>query len=156
MAVYSMTGYAERRRQVPRRCRRTPPPSTRVVAEMRSVNGRFLDLSLLPDDELRGLEPTARTGSPAFRRSKVELRIATREQETPGRSQPDQLNRLSRLDAVVQELAPGRAPSASTGLHWCSKTGGSRSMRSTPRWSAARAAIAARARARGQLRRGAA
>ena len=46
--------------------------------ELRSVNGRFLDLALRLPDELRSLEPALREllGA-AFKRGKIELRLST-------------------------------------------------------------------------------
>ena len=66
MAVYSMTGYAsatasprpQQRCTNARECRRRAGAA--VGVEMRSVNGRFLDLALRLPDELRGLEPALR------------------------------------------------------------------------------------------------
>ncbi|MFN4005611.1 MAG: YicC/YloC family endoribonuclease [Hylemonella sp.] len=66
MAVYSMTGYASAQHD-------TGP--WRLGLEIRSVNGRFLDLSLRLSDELRGFEPLLREQVQAhLKRGKVELR----------------------------------------------------------------------------------
>lgn len=94
-----------------------------VTAELRSVNGRFLDLSLRLPDELRGLEPALREliGS-AVRRGKVELRMATQQGSTDAWPTPgaDQLNRLSRLEAQVQGWLPGaRGLSVNEVMQWC-------------------------------------
>jgi uncharacterized protein YicC (UPF0701 family) len=63
---------------------------------LRSVNGRFLDLSLRLPDELRSLEPARRelVGA-SFRRGKIELRLSTQTSgSTPWpQPQPEQLNR---------------------------------------------------------------
>jgi len=116
MAVYSMTGYASAASE---------PGAARpaVVVEARSVNGRFLDLALKLPDELRGLEPALRERlTAAFRRGKIELRMATaREAEgawpTPG---TEQLNRLAHLESSVQGWLPqARALSVNEVLHWC-------------------------------------
>jgi len=94
-----------------------------VTVELRSVNGRFLDLSFRLPDELRGLEPALRELiGQTFRRGKIELRLSTpREAEgawpTPG---PEQLNRLMRLEGTVQGWLPtARALSVNEVLQWC-------------------------------------
>ena len=90
MSVYSMTGYASAGVSVASastgaalrsdsRSEAKPegsPPSGAVVsAEVRSVNGRFLDLSLKLPEEMRGLEPALRElVAAAVKRGKVELR----------------------------------------------------------------------------------
>ena len=80
MAVYSMTGYASATASP---VRHTAQDSDRVHApavtvELRSVNGRFLDLALRLPDELRSLEPALRELVGAqVRRGKVELRVVT-------------------------------------------------------------------------------
>jgi uncharacterized protein (TIGR00255 family) len=75
MPVYSMTGYASAACEAPAA---TGVPAASVTAEIRSVNGRFLDLALRLPDELRGLEPALREllGA-AVRRGKIELRLST-------------------------------------------------------------------------------
>ena len=66
MSVYSMTGYGN------------ASAGAGVSAEIRSVNGRFLDLALRLPDDLRGLEPALRElVSAGVRRGKVELRLST-------------------------------------------------------------------------------
>jgi uncharacterized protein (TIGR00255 family) len=94
-----------------------------VTAELRSVNGRFLDLSLRLPDELRGLEPALRELIGAnVRRGKVELRMTTQQGSTDAWPTPaaDQLNRLSRLQGQVQEWLPdARGLSVNEVLQWC-------------------------------------
>src|SRR3954454_6941943 len=47
-----------------------------VTVEIRSVNGRFLDVAMRLPDELRGLEPALRAMLTArFKRGKIELRV---------------------------------------------------------------------------------
>ncbi|PPJ40278.1 YicC/YloC family endoribonuclease, partial [Pseudoxanthomonas sp. KAs_5_3] len=73
--------------------------------EARSVNGRFLDLSLRMPDELRSLEPALRElVSGSVKRGKIELRINTHRDTDNSwpNPQPEQLNRLSRLESQVQ------------------------------------------------------
>jgi len=133
MAVYSMTGYASAASE---------PGAARpaVVVEARSVNGRFLDLALKLPDELRGLEPALRERlTAAFRRGKIELRMATtREAEgawpTPG---TEQLNRLAHLESSVQGWLPqARALSVNEVLHWC-RAGGAAERLDEPALAAA-------------------
>lgn len=93
-----------------------------VTAELRSVNGRFLDLSLRLSDELRGLEPALREliGG-AVRRGKVELRMAAQQggQDNWPIPTPEQLNRLSRLQGQVQGWLPdARGLSVNEVLQW--------------------------------------
>jgi len=124
-----------------------------VSAELRSVNGRFLDLSLRLPDELRALEPALRElVAGAVKRGKVELRIATQRDAdnslpTPG---AEQLNRLSRIEGTVQSWLSKAAPlSVHEALQWC--RGGATSERlDEPAMQAARAAVAGLREARGR------
>lgn len=94
-----------------------------VLVELRSVNGRFLDLGFRLPDEFRALEPALRdllTGT--FRRGKIELRLNThRESEVSWpQPQPDQLNRLGRLEGTVQSWLPkAQSLSVHEVLQWC-------------------------------------
>ena len=111
MAVYSMTGYAsatagaavgdETSAAADNLAGRPGgAPSASVSVELRSVNGRFLDLGFRLPDEFRALEPALRDLlQGAFRRGKIELRLNARvESETHWpQPQPDQLSRLARL-----------------------------------------------------------
>jgi len=139
MSVYSMTGYAstsanraETHSQpaVPDAPtpRPTPNSSASVTVELRSVNGRFLDLSLRLPDELRSLEPALRelVGS-SFRRGKIELRLSTQtSSSTPWpQPQPEQLNRLSHLQGTVRGWLPqARELSVHEVLQWCKDASG--------------------------------
>ena len=81
MSVYSMTGYASASVGAGLRADGTPgatPSRPAVNAEVRSVNGRFLDLALKLPEEWRGLEPALRelVGA-SIKRGKVELRLAS-------------------------------------------------------------------------------
>jgi uncharacterized protein (TIGR00255 family) len=94
-----------------------------VTAELRSVNGRFLDLGLRLPDELRGLEPSLREliGG-AFKRGKLELRVATLSGDAapwPSPS-PDQLDQLAQLESqVLARLPQARALSVNEVMQWC-------------------------------------
>src|SRR6195952_706291 len=110
MAVYSMTGYASATAGASAvdesadgadnlAPRAAAGAKASVSIELRSVNGRFLDLGFRLPDEFRALEPALRDLLTAtFKRGKIELRLSTRtESDTPWpQPQPDQLNRLVR------------------------------------------------------------
>ncbi len=100
-----------------------------VTVDLRSVNGRFLDLSLKLPDDLRGLEPILRelVGT-CFKRGKIELRVTTQRDSDNTWPQPqaDQLNRLSRLEGSVQAWLPSaRGLSVDEVMHWCRSGAGS-------------------------------
>jgi uncharacterized protein (TIGR00255 family) len=122
MAVYSMTGYGSATESAAAGAENSASGGS-VTVDIRSVNGRFLDLSLRLPDDLRGLEPALRelVGN-AFRRGKIELRL-TPQRETDAawpQPAPDQLNRLSRLESTVQGWLPKAAPlSVHEALQWC-------------------------------------
>ena len=120
MAVYSMTGYAtatagpasthETAGVVDNLAPRPNLPAQAGVSiELRSVNGRFLDLGFRLPDEFRALEPALRDLlAAAFRRGKIEMRLSTRnesENHWP-QPQPEQLNRLVRLESTIQGWLP--------------------------------------------------
>jgi uncharacterized protein (TIGR00255 family) len=115
MAVYSMTGYAQ--------ASASSVKSDTVSVELRSVNGRFLDLTLRLPEELRGLEPALRELAAAgIKRGKVELRVSTLREASAEWPQPsaDQLNQLLRLEGQVQGWLPGaRGLSVNEVLNWC-------------------------------------
>ncbi len=134
MAVYSMTGYATATaggtsthetlasadNLAPRA---SGPGSASISVELRSVNGRFLDLGFRLPDEFRSLEPALRELlSGAFRRGKIELRLNSRaESETQyPQPQPDQLNRLVRIESTIQGWMPkAQGLSVHEILLWC-------------------------------------
>ena len=134
MAVYSMTGYASATAGAASASengavadnlapRATGAGSASVSIELRSVNGRFLDLGFRLPDEFRALEPALRDLLAAsFKRGKIELRLSTRtESETQWpQPQPDQLNRLLRLEGTVQSWLPkAQGLSVHEVLQWC-------------------------------------
>ena len=136
MPVYSMTGYASATAgagaiaesgTIAEGQTTRPAASASVTVELRSVNGRFLDLNFRVPDEFRSLEPALRDLlSSALRRGKVELRINTRGDADTAwpQPQPEQLNRLSRLEGMVQGWLPKAQPlSVHEVLQWC-KGGG--------------------------------
>lgn len=134
MAVYSMTGYASATagaasshetavsadNLAPRMAVHS---GAGVSIELRSVNGRFLDLGFRLPDEFRGLEPALRDllGA-AFKRGKIELRLNARnEAESHWPSpQTEQLNRLTHLESMVQGWLPkAQSLSVHEVLQWC-------------------------------------
>ena len=134
MSVYSMTGYASAsasRSVTPHQPAAADAAAPRVgahsnasvTAELRSVNGRFLDLSLRLPDELKALEPALRdlVGA-SFRRGKIEFRLTTQSTSSAPWPQPqaDQLNRLSHLQSTVRGWLPqARELSVHEILQWC-------------------------------------
>jgi uncharacterized protein (TIGR00255 family) len=94
-----------------------------VGVEIRSVNGRFLDLALRLPDEYRGLEPALRELlTTRFKRGKVELRLTgggDAERDLP-EPRPEQLDHLVHLQRRVQDrLRDARALSVHEVLQWC-------------------------------------
>jgi uncharacterized protein (TIGR00255 family) len=128
MAVYSMTGFASASAALAPAAEDSTASRASVTVEMRSVNGRFLDLALRLPDEVRTLEPALREiVSAQVRRGKVELRVATsREDDTAmPHPSPEQLNRLSRLESTITGWLPSaRHLSVSEVLHWSRGGGG--------------------------------
>jgi len=94
-----------------------------IGVEIRSVNGRFLDIAMRLPDELRGLEPALRAMlTKRFKRGKIELRLTgtgNAESAVPEPT-PEQLAHLARVDAGVREHLPhARALSVHEALQWC-------------------------------------
>ena len=102
--ISSMTGYATASADTGRGT---------LGIELRSVNGRFLDLSLRVAEELRALEPMLReTIAARVSRGKLDCRVFFAENEARA---PERLNAeaLVRLKALADEAArafPGAAP----------------------------------------------
>lgn len=152
MPVYSMTGYANSVAQPPKAEDGTNVSNSSVSVELRSVNGRFLDLSMRMPEELRGLEPQLRELIAArFKRGKIELRINT-QREADGslpQPQPDQLHRLASLDAKVRSWLPEAAPlSVHEALNWCKSSGATPDKLDGPTLEAAQACVQGLAEAR--------
>ncbi|MDT8998406.1 YicC/YloC family endoribonuclease [Paucibacter sp. APW11] len=151
MPVYSMTGYASASSQPVQEGETSTVTGTSVTVEARSVNGRFLDLSMRMPEDLRGLEPALRElVSATVKRGKIELRINTqRESESAWpQPQPEQLNRLARLESTIQGWLPKAAPlSVQEVLQWC-KSGGTTEKLDEATLDAARRCIAGLAEAR--------
>lgn len=126
MPVYSMTGYASALGQAPQNPDQAPVPQ--LAVELRSVNGRFLDLSLRLPDELRHLEPPIREAiAQGMRRGKVELRVAVGREADSGlpRLHDATLGQLAQLQASLLDRFPAASPlTAQELLQWCRQSGG--------------------------------
>src|SRR4029079_17015018 len=94
-----------------------------VSVELRSVNGRFLDLGFRLPDEFRAREPALRDLlAAAFRRGKIELRLNAHAESATHwpKPQTDQLNQLARLESTVQGWLPKASGlSVHEILQWC-------------------------------------
>jgi uncharacterized protein (TIGR00255 family) len=131
MSVYSMTGFAHATHGAgggaDDPAQRSVPGGSALTVDVRSVNSRFLDLAFRLPDDLRGLEPALRelVGA-AFKRGKIELRVAT-QRETDGawpQPQPEQLSKLSRMESTVTSWLPNARPlSVNEALGWCRQGG---------------------------------
>lgn len=141
MAVYSMTGYAnaaagpgsasagalhEQGADGPAKPDPTSPSSAAPASlsiELRSVNGRFLDIALRLPDEFRTMEPALRDLlTTRFRRGKIELRLTAGASPDAAIGEPgdDQLARLAQMEQRVRRRLPqARALSVNEALHWC-------------------------------------
>ena len=99
-----------------------PTALGRLTLELRSVNSRFLDLSLKMPDDLRGTEAVVReTIAAQIARGKVECRISIA--RGAGESQPqlnsEALERLAALASQVTRNLPAVAPiSTADVLNW--------------------------------------
>lgn len=123
MPVYSMTGYASASSHAQTQADGGPAPKAGVTVEIRSVNGRFLDLGFRMPEDLRGLEPALRELLTAsIRRGKVELRINTQRESDSAWPQPlpEQLNRLAQIESTVRGWLPqAQALSVHEVMQWC-------------------------------------
>jgi len=146
-----MTGYASASSQPVTPSETGTVSTASVTVEARSVNGRFLDLGLRMPEDLRGLEPALRELlTKAFKRGKIELRINTQREgdNTWPLPQPEQLNKLARLEGTVQNWLPkAQALSVHEILQWC-KGGGATEKLDEAALEAARQCVAGLAEAR--------
>ena len=112
MAVYSMTGYASVQTTLASAdSSGSNAPALRV--EIRSVNNRFLDLSLRLPEALSANESSLREcASQHLRRGKVELRVSLEKGATGGLAAPsaEVLTQLSLAQAAIQAQLPNAAP----------------------------------------------
>ena len=87
----------------------SPPPGASIHVEMRSVNNRFLDVTLKLPDDCRTLEPALRELITArFKRGKIELRVSTSAESSGTAGEPDdaQLARIAHLGRRVRQVLP--------------------------------------------------
>ena len=117
MPVYSMTGYASgqngARRQPRRQPRRGPRPRAGSGLEIRSVNSRFLDLTLRLPEELRQHEPALRELLTAQAQARQGRSCAPRIESAARRRPARAVGRAccsgsTRVQDTVQRLAAGR------------------------------------------------
>ena len=102
--VYSMTGYA---------AAQTPSPLGIISLEVRSVNSRFLDLTLRTADELKCTETALRSIlTQSVGRGKVEIRTGVKAEltEASGSINPAALALVKKLQADVLAALPDARP----------------------------------------------
>lgn len=115
MQVYSMTGYASVQSQSGAGAAALGGATVaggRLGIEIRSVNSRFLDMSLRLPDELRGSEPALRELlTSKLKRGKVEVRAAIEIEKSVGVSAPSAavLDKLRQTQTLVQAHLPQAA-----------------------------------------------
>ncbi|TXI67571.1 MAG: hypothetical protein E6Q48_00205, partial [Limnohabitans sp.] len=105
-----MTGYASVQHSLTPADTESGLPTARLGLEIRSVNSRFLDLSLRLPEELRQLEPGLRELiTKQIRRGKVEVRASLDAGEASGANapSPQTLQRIAALQDKVQDWLPG-------------------------------------------------
>jgi len=103
-SVASMTGFA---------VATEPTAQGSVTVEIKTVNSRFLDLTLRLPDELRAIEPALREAIAAqLARGKAECRINQVRDAAlqPARLQAAAMQRLAELAREAANYAPGAAP----------------------------------------------
>jgi uncharacterized protein (TIGR00255 family) len=98
-----MTGFATASR---------PSPLGLLTVELRSVNSRFLDLSLRVGDELRSFEPMLRESiGGAIARGKVDCRVwIQRQQQLAARINDDALAQFAALAVRLRQALPEARP----------------------------------------------
>ena len=102
--VYSMTGYA---------AAQAPSPLGIISLEVRSVNSRFLDLTLRTADELKCTETALRSIlTQSVGRGKVDIRTGVKAElnETSGSINPAALSLIQKLQAEVLAALPDARP----------------------------------------------
>jgi len=112
--ILSMTGFAAVAAE---------QPGVSLTVDLRSVNHRYLDLSIRLPDEVRGQESSLRERIAAeLRRGKVECRILLA-RTAPGSASlaisPERVEQVAKAAADVERHAPGAAPlSVAEILRW--------------------------------------
>jgi len=127
MAVYSMTGYASLQLGVAAEGEGRQANARRLGLEIRSVNSRFLDLSLRLSDELRAQEPALRALlTQRLKRGKVEVRAFVDADESAALAEPTPrlLQRVEAVQDTVRSWLPDAAPlSVAEALRLCANAG---------------------------------
>ncbi len=122
-----MTGYASVQLTLAPETEGRPGGARRLGLEIRSVNSRFLDLSLRLSDELRAQEPALRTLlTQRLKRGKVELRafVDTDESAALAEPTPRLLQRLESVQDAVRAWLPDAAPlTVAEALRLCAGAG---------------------------------
>jgi uncharacterized protein (TIGR00255 family) len=127
MSVYSMTAFATATAtgagSASQHDTAASIGSPDVTVDIRSVNGRFLDLTLRLPDELRALEPALRESvTKSIKRGKVELRVIPASSSDSLQTAPnaEALSRLAHMESTVKSWLPQAAPlSVYETLQWC-------------------------------------
>ena len=115
MSVYSMTGYAAVQSNTASSATESESGtdvSSRLGVEIRSVNSRFLDLTLRLPDELRQTEPALRNLlTSKLKRGKVELRVSLESNSASNLRAPSPatLQRLGSLEDSIKSWLPQAA-----------------------------------------------
>ena len=115
-----MTGYASAQHSTvisspegEPRAASTPPPTTQLGLEVRSVNSRFLDLTFRLPEDLRQFEPALREllGS-KLKRGKVEVRasVETSSASSIPEPSPKLLQKLNAAQDTIRAWLPAAAP----------------------------------------------
>ena len=112
--ILSMTGFAAVAADL---------PGLSVAVELRSVNHRYLDVTVKLPDELRALETTLRERlAAALKRGKVECRVALARSVGASAAMavdPKRVSALADAASEVRQLVPGAAPlSTAEILRW--------------------------------------
>ncbi len=111
--VYSMTGYA---------AAQAPSPLGIISLEVRSVNSRFLDLTLRTADELKCTETALRSIlTQSVGRGKVEIRTGVKAElnETSGSINPAALSLVQKLQTEVLAALPEARPMSAAEILAC-------------------------------------
>lgn len=111
--VYSMTGYA---------AAQAPSPLGIISLEVRSVNSRFLDLTLRTADELKCTETALRSIlTQSVGRGKVEIRTGVKAElnETSGSINPAALSLIQKLQTEVLASLPEARPMSAAEILAC-------------------------------------
>ncbi len=111
--VYSMTGYA---------AAQAPSPLGIISLEVRSVNSRFLDLTLRTADELKCTETALRSIlTQSVGRGKVEIRTGVKAElnETSGSINPAALSLIQKLQTEVLAALPEARPMSAAEILAC-------------------------------------